>query len=154
MKFRIISLWLLLVAATGHAQELAACRDPSGPTYFHYAGGATKEGAGWSKDKINGGRISLVRAGEQIDILFTDIRLKPFSAVADGGRVVLLRISDEAATVLVNYPKSSELYTFFQERDGRFKFTMYQTKTGDNSSVPKSALLLGDCEPFDFSSRK
>ena len=51
---------------------------------------------------------------------------------------------------MVNYPKSSELYTFFKEKDGRFKFTMYQTKTGDNSPVPKSALLLGDCEPFDF----
>ncbi|RYH67892.1 MAG: hypothetical protein EON54_03565 [Alcaligenaceae bacterium] len=151
MKAAALGLVCAVALQASFAQEVASCRDPKGPSYFHHAGGTAKAGAGWTTDKISGGRISLIQTRDQVDLLFTDIRLKPMSATADGAKVILLRSTGEAATVLVMYSHSTEVYTFFSEKDGSAKFTMFQTKTGDLMPVPKSSLMLGDCEPMSLS---
>lgn len=54
-------------------------------------------------------------------------------------------------SVLVHYPASStEIYSFFKERSGAHKFTLLQSRNGDATAVPKSALLVGLCEPIRF----
>lgn len=153
-RFAVLGGLGLAILQSASAQEIANCRNPQGPSYFHFSGMTAKADSGWSTDKISGGRISLIRAGEQVDVFFTDVRGKPFSSIADGGKVVLLRSGAESATVLVAYPKSTEIYTFFREKDGGGKFTMFQTKTSDTTPVGKSALLLGDCDAFNFDALK
>lgn len=150
MKSTVLGVACLAATNLAVAQEIASCRDPEGPTYFHFAGAEQKSAAGWTTDRIRGGRVSLVKAGDQLDILYSDIRAKPISSNADGGKVVLLGYGQDAVTVLVHYQTSTEIYTFFNEKDGTTKYTMLQTKTGASVPFPKSALLLGACDPLNL----
>lgn len=62
-----------------------------------------------------------------------------------------LRKGTSSISVLVFYPSSStEIYTFFTEKDGSHKVALLQSRNGDGSIVPKSTLLVGPCEPIRF----
>jgi len=52
---------------------------------------------------------------------------------------------------LVFYPSNStEIYTFFLEKDGATKFTMMQSRSGDGVPFPKNSLLVGLCDQIRF----
>ena len=95
---------------------------------------------------------TLIRTGNKVDVLYVDTRNKPISSVQDGGNVVLLRQGSDSITVLVHYQDGSttEIYSFFKEKDGTHKFTQMQSKTGNSAMFPKSALLVGTCDPIKF----
>jgi hypothetical protein len=134
------------------AEEITTCREPSGTAYFHYSGLVDKKGSGWQSDKIGGGAVTLVQNSDlSFDILYLDTRKKPISSVQDGGIVRLLRQSGDALTLLVHYAgATTEIYSFFREKDGQSRFTMMQSKTGAGAVVPKSSILLGLCETIRF----
>jgi len=43
-----------------------------------------------------------------------------------------------------------ELYSFWVESDGKAKFSMIQSKGGDNMPIHKSSVLVGDCDSINF----
>jgi hypothetical protein len=149
----IFLLVVVLFSFSLSAQEIATCRSPSGRAFYHFDGVIKKADSGWIDDKISSGVFSFTRANDgAIDILYVDTRFKPISASQDGGIVRLLRASAANATVLVFYPDgaTTEIYTFFKEKDGGHKFTLLQSKSGEQVIAPKSALMVGNCEPIRF----
>lgn len=152
MNQLIISAMLAAAAGTASAQEVANCREPKGHVFFHFSGMVPKANAGWGEDKISGGAFTLTRSGNTLDILFVDARSKPISSTQDGAKVVLLRHSLTSASVLVHYPNgpTTEMYSFFREKDGRHRFSLLASKTGDDALAPKSALMVGDCGAINF----
>jgi hypothetical protein len=149
----ICCLVVALFSSSLSAQEITTCRNPSGKAFYHFEGAISRSNAGWIDDKITGGVFTFAQIADgSIDILFVDTRMKPISATQEGGLVRLLRRNATSATVLVSYPDgaSSEIYTFFKEKDGGHKFTLLQNKSGDYAPVPKSALMVGTCEPIRF----
>ncbi len=72
-------------------------------------------------------------------------------ALSDGGLVRLLRRSADTITVLVHYSgATTEIYSFFREKDGRNRFTLLQNRTGAGALLPKSSLMVGDCDEIAF----
>lgn len=142
--------WAL--ATAGQAQEIATCRAPSGKAYYHFAGLMNKANAGWTEDKITDGVMTLIRTDDKLDLLFVDARKKPISSLQDGAKIVFLRSGATSITILVHYQDgpTTEIYSFFKERDGGFRFTQMQSKTGDMANAPKSSLMVGTCDPIRF----
>lgn len=152
MKNALIPLCFLLLSTVGatQAQEVAVCRNPSGMGYYHFTGLLKEDSAGWEKEEITGGVFTLTRNDKgDMDILYVDTRKKPVSSVTDGAIVRLLRRSEHSATVLVHYPETStELYTFFKEKNGAHRFTLVQSRT--SGFIEKSSLMMGECDNINF----
>lgn len=151
IKKSILAL-LSLISLTAYSQQIATCRAPAGKAYYHFDGLVDKAGAGWSDDKITKGVFSLSKIKEDtFDILYVDIQNKPISSTQDGAIVRLIRSGPNILTLLVFYPSATtEIYSFFKEKDGRYRFSMMQNKTGVGAVLPKSSLMVGDCDPIRF----
>lgn len=147
-------LWTFLLGFVGNAYsvELATCKSLSGRAYYHRAGLISKTESGWTDDKIGNGVFTLSQSDDgTLDVLYVDIRGKPISSTQDGALVRPIRRGTASISVLVFYPSNStEIYTFFAEKDGSQKVSLLQSKSGDAAMVPKSALLVGSCEPIRF----
>ena len=149
---KLILMLMSLTALTAYSQQIATCRAPAGKVYYHFDGLVNEARAGWSDDKISGGVISLSKINEDaFDILYIDTQNKPISSTQDGAIVRLLRRGPNILTLLVFYPLgTTEIYSFFKEKDGRYRFSMMQNKTGAGAMIPKSSLMVGDCYPIRF----
>lgn len=154
MRNLIIGSCFTLTAcmALAQSEEIATCRSPSGTAYFHYSAGVDKAGSGWTDDKISKGVFTLVRAKDgSFDVLYIDGRSKPISSTQDGAMVRVLRSSSENLTLLVYYERATtEIYSFFKEKDGKSKFSMLTNKTGNGALIQKSSVMVGDCDPIRF----
>lgn len=151
--FRLTATVLFaLFTASLQAQEITTCRNPSGKSFYHYAGMAGKAQSGWTDDKITGGVVSLVKGSDnKFDMLYFDSRAKPISMVQDGADIRLLRLSQNTITLLVYYQGSTtEIYSFFMEKDGKNRYSVLINRTGGDVPLPKSSMLIGDCEPIRF----
>lgn len=142
-----ITAMLIGTCGLAFGQEVATCIAPAGKAFYHFAGNLTKDQAGWRDDTISKGVFTLNRVGKDaFDVLFIDGFGKPISSTVDGGLVRLLGRSANSITVLVYYPKgTTEIYSFFKEKDGRNRFSLLQNRSGDEVTFPKSSLMVGDC---------
>lgn len=151
MKTALFGL-LFCVSIYSHGAELATCRAPAGKSYYHYSGLSDKKAAGWADDKISNAVFTLTQGADgAFDVLFVDGRGRPVSSAQDGALVRLLRRGESSVSLLVFYPSNStEIYTFFLEKDGVSKFTMMQSRSGDAVPLPKNSLLVGLCDSIRF----
>ena len=149
---KLILMLMSLTALTAYSQQIATCRAPAGKAYYHFDGLVDKAGAGWTDDKISKGVFSLSKIKEDtFDILYVDIQNKPISSTQEGAIVRLIRSGPNILTLLIFYPTATtEIYSFFKEKDGRSRFSMLQNKTGVGAFIPKSSLMVGDCDPIRF----
>lgn len=154
MRSFLIGGLLALTTCTAIAQseEIATCRNPSGRAFYHFNGLNNKTGSGWSDDKISNGVITLVRAADgNFDMLYVDMRSKPISMTQDGAKIRLLRLSQDNVTVLAYYDNSTtEIYSFFKEKDGKNRYSVLTNKTGNDVVIPKSSVMVGDCSAIRF----
>lgn len=135
----------------GYAENIASCRDPAGKSNYFFFGGTSKRLSGWDDDKITGGIISLQLKNGELDLTFTDVRKRIYSARAEDGVVQLFRTAPDNFTVLVYYEQSTfEIYTFLKEKDGNLVMHQLQSKGGLNQ-IHKSSLLVAKCDHINFS---
>ena len=154
MNYKSIVI-LAAVASFGVAAQstdIAICRDPSGKAFRHFSGPQDKAGAGWSDEKISGGVVTLVQGKDgDFDMLYVDVRKKPISMIQDGARIIKLRSGPSELSLLAHYSGStSEIYSFFREKDGKSRYTVLTSRIGAETFAPKSSVMVGDCEPIRF----
>jgi hypothetical protein len=152
---RAILLIAMLVVAGGasaQSEEITTCRNPSGRAYYHFNGQVGKADSGWTDDKISNGVVTLMRAADgTLDMLFIDVRGKPVSMTQDGAVVRVLRLAPDQITLLAYYEgATTEIYSFFREKDGTSRYTVLTNKTGEGAIVPKSGVMVGTCDPIRF----
>ena len=137
-----------------NAQEITSCNDPKGYGYFHHHQGGlmSKSESGWSEEKITGGITTLKKLSDgKYDMLIVDIRKKIISFREDGSEIVLLRKGVDDATFLHIYPDNViELYTFWKDGEGKYRFDMLQSKGGSNLPIHKSSVMTGLCSTVKF----
>jgi hypothetical protein len=137
---------IITTHSAGSADTVATCKEPSGYSYYHEGGMLSKKDSGFTKDKITGGLMTLVRIGpKEYDLLFVDASKSITSTKQDGGRMQLLRRGKNDATFLAVYPNSTELFTFYKEENsGSERFDMLQSK-GGAMPIHKSTVMTGSC---------
>ncbi len=143
---------LLIISPLANSQVITTCFDPEGFAYYHDAGIVGKKDAGWKKDKISDGRLTLKKLPDnKFDIQIFDANKKLFSLKEDGGEIIFMRAGDNDATFLHFYPgKAIEIYTFWQDSTGQFKYDLVQSKGGGSTLVHKSSVLVGSCSKINF----
>lgn len=148
----VLSL-LLTGAAFAQSVEVATCRNPEGRAYRHNSGANYQARVGgWDDDKISNGVVTLRQFSDgSFDVLYVDAFKKPMSVIQDGAKVYLLRRGPSEISLLVNYDgPATEIYSFFNEGDGRSKFTMYSNRIGPGAMSAKSSLMVGTCDFIRF----
>jgi hypothetical protein len=152
MKGIIFLIFLAASNSFARSQTITNCRNPVGYAYYNHSGITSKKESGFQSDKITGGITSFVKLPDgKFDINIVDARKQIISFAQDGGRVVLLRSGKKDATFMHFYPGMViEIYSIWLESDGKAKFSMIQSKGGDNMPIHKSSVLVGDCDAINF----
>ena len=111
-----------------------------------------KSSSGFQKDSITGGITTIKRLSDgAFDILIIDARKTVISMAQDGGKILMIRKGDKDATFLHYFPgKVIEIYSIWLDKEGKAKFSLLQSKGGDDMRVHKSSVLVGDCDSIDF----
>jgi len=137
---------------TVSAQTIAQCGKTEGYALYHYSGIVKKKDSGFTKDTISDGLNTLVKISDgKYDILMVDARKKIISLTQEGGTIILLRKGINDATFMHFYQdRVIEIYTFWNDGDGKAHYDLIQSKGGDYLPLHKSAVLTGDCERIDF----
>jgi len=152
---RYLPLLLLLVAFSpiAVAQNVTTCRAPKGYSYYHYHGLTQKNSSGFTEDTLSNGVFTIKKVdSETFDILYIDARKTITSSVADGAVVRLLRRGKSDATFITIYNQSAiDLYTIWLDKDSKPKLDLIVSRGGDLLLLHKSGVLVGDCDPIDFS---
>lgn len=144
-----------IATAAGGDGAIAACGPQKGHAYYPAAGLVSKGKDGWQADGIAEGSTTLTRDGSgELDILFKDARGQIFSSRDEGGKIVLLRQSDNEITVLVAYPQgaqAAEIYSFVRESDGKAKMLQLSSKgLSATMALPKAGVYVAPCTVFDL----
>lgn len=153
MMKKIILLALFFCSSFVNAQVITSCQNPKGTGFYHHHGPISSSESGWKDEKITGGITTLNKMADgKYDILIVDARKSVLSFRQDGGEVILLRKGTNDATFLHMYPGMViELYTFWKDANGKFRFDMLQSKGGDGLQIHKSTVMVGECSFIDFS---
>lgn len=152
---RYLPLLLLLVAFSPItvAQNITTCRAPEGYSYYHYRGITSKDRSGFAKDNLSNGVFTIKKIDSgTFDILYVDARKTVTSSVGDGAIVRLLRRGKSDATFITIYEGSAiDLYTIWVDSDSNPKFDLILSRGGDSTLLHKSGVLVGQCDPINFS---
>ena len=141
-------LVLFIPYHTLHAKTLANCSSPSGYAFYPHIGLATKKDSGWAEDKISGMRTTVTYKDGELDVLYIDVTDTLTSSADSGAKILPVIASENYFTVLsIWFGSTTELYTFWKNKDNQYKFSLTQVKGG---VIPKSSVLVGDCSFIDF----
>ncbi|MBI1275702.1 hypothetical protein GC177_06995 [bacterium] len=144
----VLILVFSLMMNAAFAQSLASCSSPKGHAYYQFQGLVQEKDKGWTEDQISSGLFELKSTQNGYDILYIDATKQMSSTKGDGGRIILLNQSSEDAVFLISYPgNTSEIYRFFKEKDGAYKFAVISIKT---RLIPKNSLMVGECSYINF----
>lgn len=134
----------IFLCTQASSETIISCGESSGYSYFFEGGLIPKNSAGnWEKDRIKGGGISLVDAGEELDLLYKDASSRLVSTRADGGQVIMLGSHDGIINILVIYPNiTSEFFTF----DTKNKVFVSSTHKYGNLGIRKVSSMSGLCQ--------
>ena len=95
------------------AETLIACGPSDGYAYYLPQNLVPVEESGWKKDELPNGAFSLVKNGDEVDIVYKDATGVVNSSKAAGASVSLLGMSKSNLLVAVQYKNVLiELYTF------------------------------------------
>ena len=101
--------------------------------------------SGWSDNGIENGMTTVTFNNGNLDILFIDVLNEIRSAKDQGSEIEFLMLSDNSFTIsstVLN--RTIEIYTFWKNIDGEYKFSLSSTK-GGFSLIPSNNLFVGDC---------
>jgi hypothetical protein len=150
MKKIILCFVLCFVATSSFSQtQIAACENPKGYIYYPHIYPVPKNKSGWVQDAITGGKSIFVKKSDgKYDLLFIDsMSKKPISSIDDGGKVILLRKTNNQITVLIDYELATEVYSYWRTDDGQLQYSIVQSKGG---TISKSGAMIGTCQFINF----
>jgi hypothetical protein len=145
-------LLVFLISSPLYAETIASCEGLKGQSYYPNIGMFTdKDTSGWQDDGISNGKTSVIRNGNSFDILFVDTLGDINSSKDQGAEIRLVMIDQNSFSITTAFLNASvEVYSFWKNKEGNFKYSLAQVK-GGSSLIPKNSLLIGNCSSIKFS---
>ena len=146
MKHLFLALCLIvLAAATNQASAgvIAECGASEGYAYYFSGLLVSEEDAGWQRDKISTGSVSIVELDGDLDVIFSDATGRTKSSRANGAEVFPVgnNVDEEIISVMVLYVgRVIEVYTYNAKAK---KLILVQQKIDD--LVNKASIMVSDC---------
>lgn len=112
-KRNIFGLIFLLISSSSFAQVefLAKCGASSGNGYFFHDEIFNTAESAWDDDGLSNGKISLVKAGDSLDILFGDA-LGDNGYSSDGATVILLSTVGDIVRLGAFHDNYTDVFSF------------------------------------------
>ena len=149
IKSVALLLAALCLASGARAADVANCENPKGHAFYPQKG-LVKKDSGWKTDGIPSGKFTLTKNDQDaFDLLFIDATQKVTSTTAAGGKIVLMRANPDDIAFVVAYSDAIEIYNFWKTADKKFQFSMLQNR-GSGAVIPKSSVMVGQCDPIRF----
>jgi hypothetical protein len=149
IKSVVLLLAALCLASGAKAADVANCENPKGHVFYPQKG-LVKKDAGWKTDGIANAKFTLTTNDQNaFDLLFIDATQKVTSTTAAGGQIVLMRANPDDMAFVVAYSDAIEIYNFWKTADNKFQFSMLQNR-GSGAVIPKSSVMVGQCDPIRF----
>lgn len=141
---KILFCVTLIFANTAIANtQILSCQSPEVHAFYPFISPMKKDQSEWHKDKTSAGKTTLVKIGNEYDILYTDSTPRGIvSSKSDGATIVLLRKTSKDIAVLVAYQSVTQIYTFWQTSDGKYQYSEVSSKGG---AISKSSAMVGTC---------
>jgi hypothetical protein len=142
---------LLLISSFNiSADDVAICTGLSGYSYYMDYGVVPKESAGWTKDEMDDFQLKVTRdSNGKFDILFKD-QIGYASSLNDGATITPSIRTNDSLSLISNYPnQTTEIYSFWKNRDGKLKYSLAQVKNG-TPLIRKNTLFVGNCSILNF----
>lgn len=138
----LAALSTLANAALAQTSEgvIARCGASSGQSYIFKDAGTNPEGGRWVQDGMSGGKIILVRLGDEWDIQFDDA-LRAYSYRQDGAKVFVVMKSEGLLTVGAFHANYTDLYTF-----DLINHEVAWTSNKHGPMLPKVSAFFATCE--------
>lgn len=152
LYFLILLILVIVPFSNAHALDIAKCGELKGHSYYLNNGVTDLKYSGWHEDGISGGKTQLIlnEAGE-FDIMYVDATENIISMKADGAKIFFISKAEKDISIVGAYPSGIiELYSFFQEKDGKNRYSLFSLKTENGTMIPKRSLMVGDCEEINF----
>lgn len=149
-----VTLWASPSFSQAQDRIVAQCGAPSGWGFYPSAGIVPPELSGWRDERMTGGRSVLMqRANGTLDIVFRDATGATVSWVADGGELLIHRVSERDLVVVVAYPgRAVEIWHYIRQSDGKNLLMLLQSKGGHEGGlgISKASVMVGDCAKLDL----
>lgn len=149
-----VLILVLLWSGLAFAEEeiIAHGENPNGKSYFAYEKLVLhKKDAGWKDADMANGVFEVVVTDGELDVRFVDASKSIKSARSQGAKVMTLNKGKNEATIFVMYPAETiEVYTLYVDNEGKQKFIMTVTKSGDNALITQSSIYTGACSFIHF----
>ena len=151
---RKLTLILILAPGLVSAKNISVCGGLEGKSYFPNVGmlaSLNEAETGWHDDRINEGKTTVTKVGDEFNILFLDATGTLTSAKDDGAQIYPLpqMTGKDSFSIITFWPGPIiEIYSFWRDNDGQNKFSLSQVKGG---LIHKQSLLVGSCPYIDFS---
>ena len=130
-------------ALDGHAATITRCGESTGWAWFFAGPAVPSTSAGWQKDAITNGDISLIFDGQEPDIVTTDTA-GTRSVRAAGATTMALPGAPGFTLILVVYPAGAvEHYLFRLDDKGRGSVVWGTSRSG--GTIQKSSLMAAQC---------
>tara|TARA_Y100001936_G_scaffold202397_1_gene204978 strand:+ start:1113 stop:1574 length:462 start_codon:yes stop_codon:yes gene_type:complete len=149
---KLLFIITLLFSFNTLAQEetIANCQGALGYAYYHSHGLVPHNEAGWGEDKITKGIFTLKKLDDdKLDLLFIDATQSITSSIQSGGTIFPIIRTGNSISIIIIHKSIIETYSFWENSENEYKFSLSQTKTGD-IMVRKNSLLVGSCNYINF----
>ena len=156
-NFFLISLVVTFIPfSSAYAVDIAKCSGLKGHAYYLNGGFTNPKDSGWQEDSISKGKTQLIlnEAGH-FDIMYVDATENIVSMKADGAKIFFVSETEKDVSFIASYPSGIiELYSFFQEKDGKNRYSLFSLKNENGTFAPKRSLMVGDCDSINFEAIK
>ena len=82
-------------------------------------------------------------------MLFIDATQSITSSIQSGGTIFPIIRTENSISIIIIHKSVIETYSFWENSENEYKFSLSQTKTGD-IMVRKNSLLVGSCNYINF----
>tara|TARA_X000000950_G_C13585097_1_gene524989 strand:+ start:131 stop:577 length:447 start_codon:yes stop_codon:yes gene_type:complete len=147
---KILLTSLLILSFNFFSKDVANCSGLQGYSYYMDYGIVPTKESGWSKDGIEDFKVKVIKdESGNFDILYSDL-LGYTSSTEDGAIIIPVIETNDSLSLISSYPsKNTEIYSFWRNKSGEFKYSLAQIKNG-SVSIRKNTLFVGNCSFINF----
>jgi hypothetical protein len=145
MRIAIAAAVLLVLCADVRARTLTECGRSDGYAYYFSGGLVPADNSGLRKDGIDGGRIILNFANNEVDLIIKDAQGSTQSVKQADGKIFVQKSNNGLIAIMVIYGEGATTEHYVFQVDDRGNGTLVWTGIRTAAIINKMSLMTAQC---------
>ncbi|HEY7665865.1 MAG TPA: hypothetical protein VH934_22330 [Xanthobacteraceae bacterium] len=145
MRTAIAAAIILMLCADVRARTLTECGRSDGYAYYFSGGLVPADKSGLRKDGIDGGRIILNLANDEVDLIIKDSRGTTESVKQADGKILVQRTNNGLIAMMVIYGGGTTTEHYVFQLDDRGNGTLVWSAIRTAAIINKMSLMTAQC---------